>query len=96
MAEGSAGVDVQALRPNHSEPAVFGGCPEIGRGRQVIGGLGIGPLRVSGAGSTLFRLFDEVGAARDAAKRIRSAGMNVTTSVIAAPERESSVIVKEP
>ena len=96
MVEVSSGDDLTAMLSNHLEAAVFRVCPEIGRVRQAIDGLGIGSLRVSGAGSTLFRLFDEVGAARDAAKRIRSAGINVTTSVVAAPERESSVIVKEP
>ena len=54
---GSADVLNDLLR-NDLEPAVFRVAPDVERAKRYLDGAGFGGFRVSGAGSTLFRLFD--------------------------------------
>ena len=75
---------------NDLEPAVFQVCPDVGRLHQQACAELDRPVRVSGAGSTLFTLFDDRQAAETAAARLTEAGLrtslvsggsNVTTNV---------------
>ncbi len=69
---------------NDLESAVIRVAPEVGRLRQQLDGLGMGCWRISGAGSTLFRLFDEQQTAVEAAQRVAQQ-TGKQTAVVAAP-----------
>jgi len=69
---------------NDLESAVIRVAPEVGQLRQQLDGLGMGCWRISGAGSTLFRLFDEQQTAVEAAQRVAQQ-TGKQTAVVAAP-----------
>lgn len=74
---------------NQLEPAVFRVAPGMEELADRLADVVSGPFRVSGTGSTLFRLFDHQEAARDAAAEIHRLDFNLSTSVVAAPVGES-------
>jgi len=74
---------------NDLEPAVFRVSPAVAEAAERLARSGHGPFRVSGAGSALYRLYDDQEAARDAAREIRHQGIGKFTSVLAAPVGES-------
>ncbi len=70
---------------NDLKSAVFRVSPHVADTCHEINQRGLGPMMVSGAGSTLYRLFDEKEAARRTASAIEQLGLDVTTLVAAAP-----------
>ena len=52
---------------------------------------GCGPMRVTGAGSTLYRLFDDRDAAGGVARQIEGLEIDLATAVVAAPVGESAL-----
>jgi len=84
--KGAGGADdINDLMFNDLEPAVLRVSPKMARACNRLDGLGAGPWRVSGAGSTLFRLFDRADAARLLAERIAEIEPTWRTVVAAAP-----------
>ncbi|MCP4247937.1 MAG: 4-(cytidine 5'-diphospho)-2-C-methyl-D-erythritol kinase [bacterium] len=65
---------------NDLEAAVFRVCPAMERMFQRVERAGIGPIRVSGAGSTLFALFDERETAEDAARELEQQGFGTVVA----------------
>jgi len=80
---------------NDLEPAVRSIAPRVGGVLDSINRMGLGPIRISGAGSTLFQLHDEEEAARHAARAIEAADIGVTTRVVAAPRGTSAIRSEE-
>lgn len=70
---------------NGLESAVFAVAPAVRNAFDSLNRAGLGPMRVSGAGSTLYRLFDDEQAARQAATEVTAAVRRVSTAVVAAP-----------
>ena len=72
---------------NDLEQAVFRVSPTVGGVFEALNQEGLGPMRVSGAGSTLFRLFDEQTAAIQTARAIEALGLGTECLVVAGPTR---------
>ena len=70
---------------NHLEPAVFRVAREVKRVYDTIEEAGLGPIRVSGAGATMYRLFDNESVARLAAGAVQRLGLGITTYIAAVP-----------
>ena len=70
---------------NDLEPAVFRVAPDVHRVARAIDDASLGPMRISGAGSTLYRLFDDQETAHRVAGRIDELRMGLTTAVVSAP-----------
>lgn len=70
---------------NQLEPAVFRVAPAVAEVFEELHRLGHGPLRVSGAGSVFYKLFDDKNAAHDAADKVAQTCSRVTTMIVAAP-----------
>lgn len=70
---------------NDLEAAVFRVAPDVYRVANAIAGASLGPMRISGAGSTFYRLFDDQETAHRAASRIDELRMGLTTAVVPAP-----------
>jgi len=83
--------ELSPLLSNDLEPAVFRVCPTMRGLADRIDRLGVGPMRICGAGSTLYQLFDEEEAARIAARTIECQDLGVTISVVAVPVGCSSI-----
>lgn len=77
--------ELNHLAFNDLEPAVFRVAPEVARLREGLERAGFGPFRVSGAGSTLFRLFDDPQAARIVAAELNQRGLGTHHVVVEAP-----------
>lgn len=77
--------DITELMFNDLEPAVFRVCPNVERARSRLDELGVGSWRVSGAGSTFFRLFDGAEEAQMLARRISEVEPTWRIFVAAAP-----------
>lgn len=80
--------EINALTSNHLESAVLRVSPTVARVYDELQRSGMGPFRVSGAGSALFKLFDEKEAADHAAIMIERLGLGVSMVVAAAPVGE--------
>ncbi len=87
----SAG-EMAAMLSNHLEPAVFRVSGAVARIRDELERAGVGPVRVSGAGSTFFHLFDEEEEARRAAEVVANMPIHVETAVVAAPVGRGSTV----
>jgi len=83
---------LSALLTNQLEPAVVRVCPAVGELQNAVERLGLGPLRVSGSGSALYRLFDERESATEVAKEIEFRMASVTTYVAAAPVAKDTTV----
>lgn len=79
MAVATSAQAVADLGVNDLEPAVFRVCPAVERLYNQVRGMGL-RVRVSGAGSTLFALFDERQAAGEAAAGLRRAGVRCVSA----------------
>ncbi len=86
---------LSALLSNHLEPAVFRVSPRVAQTFEALHCRGLGPMRVAGAGSTLYRLFDEPEAARRAAAGIEDLGLGVTTRIVEAPAGPGPIVTEE-
>lgn len=80
---------------NDLEPAVFAIAPRVSAVFQALHCAGAGPFRVTGAGSTLFRLFDDEEEARRIGRDVEGMGLDVATAVVAAPAGPGKVVVCE-
>ena len=87
--------EVSALASNHLEPAVFRVSPTVARVYDELNRAGLGPIRITGAGSTLYRLFDVEEAAHRVERIINDLRIGVTTSVVAAPVGPGSIASEE-
>ena len=80
---------------NHLEAAVFKVSPEVARVHGMVNQLGLGPMRVTGAGSTLYRLFDDKENAGRIAARVEDLQLGISTAVVAAPAQRGWLVHKE-
>ena len=83
--------ELSPLLENHLEPAVFRVSPAVARTAELLKRLGGGPMRVTGAGSTFYQLFDDRDAACRRARKIEELNIGITTAVVAAPAGESAL-----
>ena len=90
IARAATAAEISAMLSNHLTPAVFRVSPPVARANDELNQAGLGPMHVTGTGSTLYRLFDEREAACGAASRIEELQLGVTTAVVAAPAGASS------
>lgn len=74
MIEATSAQTLAGLAVNDLEPAVFRICPAVERLHDCVRATGL-HVRVSGAGSTLFALFDQQKAAAEAAAELRRSGL---------------------
>jgi 4-diphosphocytidyl-2-C-methyl-D-erythritol kinase len=86
---------IMPLLSNDLEPAIRRVAPRVGDAFDEIHRAGLGPMRVSGAGSTFFRLFDHQEEADEIAKRINSVCNDVKTTIVAAPVGPGRVQTEE-
>ncbi len=84
-AQAASAQELTSLLSNHLEPAVFRVAPAVARAHAALERVGAGPMRVSGAGSTLFRLYDDQDEAHEAEGQVRHHGIDWRTSVVAVP-----------
>jgi 4-diphosphocytidyl-2-C-methyl-D-erythritol kinase len=87
--------ELSALVTNDLQPAVFRLSPAIAKIHDQLTRMGAGPLTVSGAGSTLFRLFDEKDEANRVAAMINEQELGVKISVVAAPVAQGPINMNE-
>lgn len=83
--EATSAKAMAALTYNHLEKAVFRVAPRVGAVHAALMKSGLGPMRVSGAGSILFRPFDTTEEAWKVANELKTLDLGVTTAVVAAP-----------
>lgn len=76
---------IMPLLSNDLENAVGRVAPAIAEARQQAQKIGIGQVRITGAGSTLYQLYDQRDAAELAAKRMEECNIGKGTAVVAAP-----------
>ncbi len=76
---------IMPLLSNDLEKAVGRVAPAVAEARQQAQQLGNGPVRITGAGSTLYQLYDERDAAEHAARRMEECNIGKGTVVVAAP-----------
>lgn len=81
--------EFEHLLGNDLEPAVFRTAPAVAEVCRAINRAPFGPFRVSGAGSTLFRLFDDRETADQAAQHIAKLDLRVRRIVAAVPTGHS-------
>lgn len=77
--------ELMPLLYNDLEPAVFRVSPSVSSAMDTINMAQLGPFRVSGAGSTLFRLFDEEPSAQVIAHKIDALNICAKTRIVKAP-----------
>ncbi len=87
--------EVSALLSNQLEPAVFRVSATVARAHEELNRAGLGPMRVSGAGSALYRLFDDKETACHAASKVEDLGMGITTWVVAVPAGPGPIVGEE-
>lgn len=81
----TSAAEIMDLLSNDLEPAVFRVSPAVARFHKMVNHAGIGPMRVSGAGSVFFRLFDNRAEAQQAADELSNRVAGLHTLVVAAP-----------
>lgn len=86
--------EIGSLMYNDLESAVFRVAPRVQQAYERVIEIGCGPVRVSGAGSTMFRLFDDAEEARLIAKKIQQQCASVRTQVVEAPVGLDTVLSK--
>lgn len=77
--------ELNELLFNDLEKAVCDVSATVKETCQALQRLGVGSFRISGAGSTLFRLYDEEADARRIARQIETHVNNLRTRIVAAP-----------
>lgn len=95
IVEAGSAREIATLASNHLEPAVFRTSPAVASVCEKLTKLEVCPVRVSGAGSTLFMLFDELAAAREVARLVDGNGIGRGTAVVRAPHDEPVITRKE-
>ena len=74
---------------------MFKVSPEVARVHGTVNQLGLGPLRVTGAGSTLYRLFDDKESADRIAAKVEDLRLGIAAVVVAAPTQRGWLVPKE-
>lgn len=87
--------ELMAHGRNQLEPAVFRVCPLVECVRNDLRRFGLGTMRVSGAGSTLYRLFDREEDAKGVAEEITRQGIGTWAKVVAAPVGQQPIVIEE-
>lgn len=77
--------ELSELLSNGLEEAVFRVAPHVGSVHDALRAEGYAHVRVSGAGSALFMLFDSMEAAREAEQAVSSRGIGSSWHVVRAP-----------
>lgn len=95
IAAASSAGELTGLLYNQLEPAVLRVSPAVAQTRADLERLGVGPMRVSGAGSTLYRLFDEKQAACRIADEVVNRGIGAAATVVACPVGPSPLVNEE-
>jgi 4-diphosphocytidyl-2-C-methyl-D-erythritol kinase len=80
---------------NDLEPAIFRVAPQVKSVRDRLDQAGFGPVRVSGAGSALFRMYDDCESARRAAKEIQRLAICPRVELAAVPVGAGPLIYEE-
>jgi 4-diphosphocytidyl-2-C-methyl-D-erythritol kinase len=93
--EATSAKDLSSLLSNHLEPAVFRVAPEVKQVYDELVKLGVGEVRVSGAGSAMYVLFDDEASARHAAKSVKENNIGAGAVVVRAPIRAPSPAAEE-
>ncbi len=92
VTEAMCAAELMGMLSNHLEPAVFRVAPEVAEVDKELELVGAGAWRLSGAGSTFYRLFDEREAAYRVAKRVNERIPAVETAVVAAPVGQPPIV----
>jgi len=79
---------------NDLEPAIFDVAPQVGRVYQQLWQHGLGPIRVSGAGSVIYRLFDDHATATRAQQHLRELGIGTRCEVVPVPARFGPILLE--
>lgn len=79
--------ELRDLLRNDLEPAVCETAPRVRDVRDALAEMGASSMRISGAGSVLFDLFDGRGEAEELASRIKAGVEGVSVTVVEAPAR---------
>lgn len=95
VAGASSAEELSAMLFNHLEPAVCRVSPAVARAFAEVNRPGAGSMRVAGAGSTLYRLFDEKEAACQAAMALADLRADLKTVVVQAPTGPSAIVAEE-
>ncbi len=96
LAAGAESADVlNDLLQNDLEPAVFRVAPDVERMKAYLEGAGVGGFRVSGAGSTLFRLYDTWESAHRVQQVLVNNPFGCGCVLVPAPVRSGPVIQGE-
>jgi 4-diphosphocytidyl-2-C-methyl-D-erythritol kinase len=93
--EATTAKEMCGLVSNQLAPAVFRVAPAVAQVYEQLNRAGLGPVRVTGAGSTLYRLFDDQEAAGRAAQKVDDLQLRVATVVVAAPVGPGSMVNEE-
>ena len=86
---------LMATLSNHLEPAVFRVSPKVAEAYRALHQAGLGPMRISGAGSTLYRLFNDRETACRVADEIDDLRIGIKAVVTAAPTGPGSVVSED-
>ena len=87
--------ELSTMVSNHLQHAVFRTSPRVAEIHHRLGRLGLGPMTISGAGSTMYRLFDNEDEACHVAGEIKAQGLNMATAVVAAPIGQAPINMNE-
>ena len=80
---------------NDLAPAVLRVSPAVARVKEKLESSGLGPVQVSGAGSTLYKLFDDKDAAVHAAGEVTRGGSSATAMVVGGPVGPQPIVSEE-
>ena len=94
-ARAACAADIASLSSNHLEAAVFRVCPRVAKAHRALLALDVASVRVSGAGSTLFMLFDDRDEACKTDTIIQNLGLGARTWVLRAPVGERCTVDRE-
>ncbi len=83
--EAERAAEIMPMLSNGLEPAIFRVAPTVKHAVDEVTKAGLGPVRVSGAGATLYRLFDDKQDAAQVARRMEELGIGLRTAVVEAP-----------
>ncbi len=95
IVKAATAAEISPWLSNHLTPALFRVSPKTEQIYAELNRRGLGPMHVTGTGSTLFRLFDEREAACRTAGEMEKLQLGVSTAVVAAPAGPSSTTSEE-
>ncbi|MHC4696133.1 MAG: 4-(cytidine 5'-diphospho)-2-C-methyl-D-erythritol kinase [Planctomycetota bacterium] len=93
--EATSAEELSTMVGNHLQQAVFRVSPHVAEIHHRLDQSGFGPMTISGAGSTMYRLFDNKDEACHVAREIEAKGPDVVTTVVAAPVGQDPIEMRE-